>query len=147
MVKVMDEQDLRLAGRVVWVEDELRFVGQKNTPVFSFKMVYNKSRKVGDEYVNEPLWMKVTVWAGSAEWAADNIRKGDGVYVAGELSTDADGNPRVWTGNDGVPHASFEMVANRVKITVKGEGHDDDPTPIGDRPTVPSTGIGDDIPF
>ncbi len=33
-----------------------------------------------------PLWFTVEVWGGSAQWIADNLKKGEMVYVSGELS-------------------------------------------------------------
>jgi single-stranded DNA-binding protein len=54
-----------------------------------------------------------------AETVNQYLSKGRQVFVEGEVSGDAaDGNqnPRVWTGNDGVARASYEITARTVKF-------------------------------
>jgi len=58
-------------------------------------------------------WWKVTCWRGLAETVSQYLHKGSWVQVIGEVQDD-DGNPRVWTGKDGVAHASFECTAKEI---------------------------------
>jgi single-stranded DNA-binding protein len=68
----------------------------------------------------------VTCWRGLAETVNQYVSKGMQIFVEGEMSGEAaDGNlnPRVWTGNDGTPRASFELTARTVKfLGSRGEG-------------------------
>ncbi len=64
-------------------------------------------------------WWRVTVWRKMAEVCNQFLSKGAQVYLEGEMSGDkVNGvkNPRVWTGNDGIPRASFEITARTVKF-------------------------------
>jgi single-strand DNA-binding protein len=64
-------------------------------------------------------WFRVSCWRGLAETCNEYLRKGSQVYIEGEVNGEASSgsqNPRVWTGNDGVPRASFEITARLVKF-------------------------------
>jgi len=64
-------------------------------------------------------WWRVTCWRGLAETANQYLHKGRQVYIEGEMGGEAsDGTlrPHVWTGNDGVARASFEITARVVKF-------------------------------
>ena len=64
-------------------------------------------------------WWRVTAWRQLAETCNQFLSKGSQVYVEGEVrGTAANGSqyPRVWTGNDGTPRASYEMTARTVKF-------------------------------
>jgi len=95
----------------------------------------------------ETTWWRGTAW----EWRAENIHKylhkGSKVMVVGQLRPDpATGNPRIWTGKDGTPHASYDVTANQV-IFLSSRGDDDD-TVHGVTPSVQVfTTSNDDIPF
>lgn len=69
-------------------------------------------------------WWRVTAWRGLAETCNQFLSKGRQVYVEGEVrGTAVNGSqyPRVWTGNDGTPRASYEITARTVKF-VGGRG-------------------------
>ena len=64
-------------------------------------------------------WWRVSAWRQLAETCNQFLSKGRTVYVEGVVNgTAVNGarNPRVWTGNDGVPKASFELTARLVKF-------------------------------
>lgn len=64
-------------------------------------------------------WWRVTCWRNLAEITNQYLSKGRLVFVEGTVSGEAsDGalNPRVWTGQDGVARASFELTARDVKF-------------------------------
>lgn len=65
------------------------------------------------------VWWRVTCWRGLAETVNQYLSKGRQVFVEGEMAGEATNgslNPRVWTGNDGVARASFEITARTVKF-------------------------------
>lgn len=64
-------------------------------------------------------WWRVTAWRKLAELCNQYLEKGRVVYIEGEVSGEANNgsqNPRVWTGSDGVPKASFEITARVVRF-------------------------------
>ncbi|MCP4139541.1 MAG: single-stranded DNA-binding protein [Chloroflexi bacterium] len=69
------------------------------------------------ESVKETTWFRVSVWGKQAESCNQYLRKGSKVLVEGRMNQDpATGNPRVFTGNDGAPRASFEITAQTVRF-------------------------------
>jgi single-strand DNA-binding protein len=94
-------------------------------------------------------WWRVTAWRQLAETCNTFLAKGRTVYVEGEVKGSAvngSQNPRVWTGSDGVPRASFEMTARTVKfLGGRGDRGDDSV----DSPEGPPPGFveEDEIPF
>ena len=92
-------------------------------------------------------WRRVTCWRGLAETVNQYLSNGRQVYVYGEVNgEDVDGvrNPRVWTGNDGTPRASFEITALTVKF-LGGRGDSSPGAPVGE---PPPEGIEEDVlPF
>lgn len=94
-------------------------------------------------------WWRVTCWRALAETVNTYLTKGRLVFVEGVVQGEAsDGviNPRVWTGNDGTPRASFEIRADTVKfLGDRAEGGGG--APIGEAP--PERGGFDDeaLPF
>jgi len=69
------------------------------------------------ERVKETTWFRVSVWGKQAEAVNQYLRTGSKVLVEGRLNQDkATGGPRVWTGQDGNPRASFEITAQTVRF-------------------------------
>jgi single-strand DNA-binding protein len=95
-------------------------------------------------------WWRVTAWRQLAETCNQFLQKGRQVYVEGEVNgTAVNGsqNPRVWTGQDGVPRASFEVTARLIKF-VGGRGAQADDADAS-APEEPPPGFVEenDIPF
>ena len=92
-------------------------------------------------------WWRVTCWRKLAEIVNQYVTKGMQVFVEGEVRGDAQTgsqNPRVWTGNDGVAKASFELTARMVKMLgARAEGGAE--APVGEPP--PGGFEEDEIPF
>ena len=64
-------------------------------------------------------WWRVAAWRQLGEICNQFLAKGRTVYVEGVVNgtaTNGSQNPRVWTGNDGVARASFEITARVVKF-------------------------------
>ncbi len=58
-------------------------------------------------------WWRVTCWRGLAEVVNQYLAKGRQVYVEGQVNG---ANPRVWTGDDGIARASYEITAQSVEF-------------------------------
>jgi single-strand DNA-binding protein len=68
------------------------------------------------EQRDETVWFRVSVWGRQAETVHQYLRKGRQVLVEGTLRPDENGNPRMWTGNDGQARASYEVNAQTVRF-------------------------------
>ena len=82
-------------------------------------------------------WFRVSCWRGLAEMCNQYLAKGRQVYVEGELNGEANNgsqNPRVWTGNDGVAKASFELTARTVKFLGGNGSGNGDSAPQSEEP-------------
>jgi len=73
--------------------------------------------------VKQTIWFRVSVWGKQAESCHQYLRKGRPVLVEGRLNPDDNGNPRIWTAQDGTPRASFEVTAETVRFL--GGGRDE----------------------
>jgi single-strand DNA-binding protein len=95
-------------------------------------------------------WWRVTAWRQLAEMCNQYLSKGRQVYVEGEVNGSAANgsqSPRVWTGNDGVARASYEITARTVRF-IGGRG--DRVEGMGpEEPEEPPPGFVEenDIPF
>ena len=95
-------------------------------------------------------WWRVTAWRQLAETCNQFLHKGSQVYVEGEIKGETNNgtqNPRVWTGNDGTPRASFEITARMVRF-IGARGERAEGTPY-EEPEEPPPGFVEenDIPF
>ncbi|MCX6056334.1 MAG: single-stranded DNA-binding protein [Chloroflexi bacterium] len=135
-------QKLLIIGRL-GKDPEMRFT-PTGQAVTSFSVATD--RQYNDQAgkpVKETIWFRVTAWAKLAETCNNFLAKGKMVMVEGRLTVDAKtGGPRIWTGQDGTPRASFEMVANTVKfLSSKSDGTG--PGGEEDIESVPA----EDVPF
>lgn len=62
----------------------------------------------------ETIWFRVSAFGKLGETCAQYLKSGRLVLVEGRLQPDDAGNPRVWTGQDGQPRASYDIVADSV---------------------------------
>jgi single-strand DNA-binding protein len=126
-------------------DPEMRYTPD-GTPVTSFSIATNRRWTSADgSQGEETTWFRVSAWRRQAEVAAQYLSKGRQVLVEGRMNPDrATGGPRVWTGNDGVARASYEVTADRI-IFLQGRG---EPGAGGDEePGGPDYVAEDDIPF
>jgi single-strand DNA-binding protein len=97
-------------------DPEMRYTPQ-GTPVTTFSVA--TSRKYTTAYgqqKEETVWFRVQVWGKQGETVNQYLTKGSKVLVEGTLIPDENGGPRVWTGQDGKPRASFEVRAQTVRF-------------------------------
>ena len=137
---------------------------RSGTPVTNFSLATNKriskernpncpqgwKESYNGKHWELTTWWRITCWRKLAEIVNQYVEKGSQVFVEGEMHGEAaDGtcNVRVWTGNDGVAKASFELTARDVKFMGKGgSGGSGGGAPVGEPP--PDYGDGDDtLPF
>jgi len=111
---------------------------------------------VNDDYTNNngerikrTIWIRVSAWGKQAESCNQYLKKGSKALVEGRLTADAaTGGPRIWTGKEGSPRASFEVSAQTVRFlssrseTEGGLGS----APTADEGMAPAVDEGD-IPF
>jgi single-strand DNA-binding protein len=96
-------------------DPEMRYMPD-GTPVTNFSVATNRRWNNPDgSQGEETVWFRVSAWRRLAETCNQYLQKGRQVLVEGQMQPDrATGAPRVWTGNDGVARASYEVRAFRV---------------------------------
>ncbi|OQY25979.1 MAG: hypothetical protein B6I34_00910 [Anaerolineaceae bacterium 4572_32.1] len=127
-------------------DPEMRYTAN-GTPVTSFSVATNRRWKNDDgSKGEETVWFRVSAWRGLAEICNQYLSKGRQVFVEGRLQPDkATGGPRIWTGNDGQPRASFEITALTVQfLGSRGEQAGGPPSGLEEPPGLVET---EDIPF
>ncbi len=110
-------------------DPEMRYTPQ-GTPVTTFTVAANRRWTNADGTPGEETtWFRVTAWRRMAEVCNQYLSKGRQVLVEGWLRPDPEtGGPRIWTGQDGVARASFEVTARIVKfLGARGEGVEVEP--------------------
>jgi len=97
-------------------DPEMRYTPE-GTPFTTFSMAASRKWSNADgSQGEETVWFRVTVWRRQAETAAQYLRKGSLVLVEGRLTPDKNGHPKIWSGQDGTPHANFEITADNVRF-------------------------------
>jgi single-strand DNA-binding protein len=137
-------QKIVIVGRL-GRDPEMRFT-PTGQAVTSFSVATdNVYKDQNNNTVKETTWFRVTAWRKLAETCNNFLQKGKMVLVEGRLTVDSKtGGPRIWTGQDGTPRASYEITAATVKfLSGKTEGGASDETPDEDVEAAPS----EEIPF
>jgi len=94
---------------------EMRYM-PNGEPVTSFSVAVDRSFKKDNQQVKRTIWYKVSVFGKFAEVCRD-IKKGDNVFVEGELQADwSNGAPRIWTNKESQPQSAFEVTAQTVRF-------------------------------
>ncbi|UCF60175.1 MAG: single-stranded DNA-binding protein [Anaerolineaceae bacterium] len=97
------------------------------------------------EQRDETVWFRVSVWGRQAEACHQYLSKGRQVLVEGRMVADENGNPRIWTRQDGSAAASFEVNAQTVRfLGGRGEAFGPDSEDVVMAPGPQSE---DEIPF
>ncbi len=131
-------------------DPEMRYTGD-GTPVTNFSMATNRRWNNPDGTKGEEtIWFRVTAWRRQAEICNEYLSKGQLVLVEGRMNPDrATGGPRIWTGQDGVARASYEVTLTGMKFlgsrgdsggSFGGGGTSEESPPYDE-------GDGGDIPF
>lgn len=97
-------------------DPEMRYT-PSGQAVTSFSVATNRQYTSNSgESVKETIWFRVSAWGKTAEICNQYLKKGSKVLVEGRLTADKNGGPRIWTGQDGTPRASFEVSAQTVRF-------------------------------
>jgi single-strand DNA-binding protein len=126
-------------------DPEMRYTPD-GTPVTNFSVATNRRWTGSDgQQQDETVWFRVTAWRRMAEVCNQYLQKGKQVLIEGQLKPDENGGPRIWTGNDGVARASYEVTALTVKfLGGRGEGPSPEaPAAYEEAPSEPE----EEIPF
>jgi len=101
-------------------DPEMRYTPD-GTPVTTFSIATNRRWNNPDgSQGEETTWFRVTAWRRQAEICNQYLKKGQQVLIEGQLKPDpATGGPRIWTGNDGVARAQYEITALTVRFMGK----------------------------
>jgi single-strand DNA-binding protein len=93
---------------------------------------------------DETVWFRISAWGKQAETCNQYLKKGSRVLVEGRLNGDENGNPRMWTGQDGSPRASFEVTSQNVRFL---SGRDESSLGGDEGGSAAAPPPDDDIPF
>jgi single-strand DNA-binding protein len=141
-------QTIILAGNL-GRDPEMRYT-PSGQAVTSFSVATNRQYTNNNgETVKETIWFRISAWGKMAETCNQYLKKGSKVLVEGRLTADATtGGPRIWTGKEGSPRASFEVSAQTVRfLSSRGETEGGlGSTPTADEGMAPAVDEGD-IPF
>lgn len=101
-------------GGRVCADGEMRQAG--GSQVLAFKFVNNRNFKKGDEWVKEPMFIRVELWGEAATRLEGKLVKGTPVIVEGSLKYDE------WE-KDGVKGREHKIRATKVSLLEsKGSG-------------------------
>jgi single-strand DNA-binding protein len=129
-------------------DPEMRYT-PNGRAVTQFNVAVNQSTKNQQtgEWVEETDWFRVTIWGDRAERMAENLRKGNKVFVEGRFRT------RQFEGRDGQTRTALEITADSI-VNLERRARDEDgsfATPAGEgaavgpgRPAAPARAGGDD---
>jgi single-strand DNA-binding protein len=90
-------------------DPEMRYT-PSGQAVTQFTVAVNRNYKDHEgNWQEETEWFRVVAWGPTGERAAENLRKGNKVYVEGRLQT------RQWEGQDGQKRYTTELIADRIQ--------------------------------
>lgn len=129
---------------------EVRYL-QNGTAVTDIGLAVNDRRKTADgNWVDDPVFVDITLWGRTAEVAGEYLSKGSPVMIEGRLKLDT------WE-SDGQKRSKLKVIGERLQMlgsrnTERGAGsgaaaNSDFSEPIGAAVGGPSDDHGDDIPF
>lgn len=98
-------------------DPEMRYTPD-GTPVTTFSVAANRrwTGQDGQQH-DETVWFRVSAWRRQAEICNQYLQKGRQVLIEGQLRPDpTTGGPRIWTGNDGIARAQYEVTALTVRF-------------------------------
>jgi len=103
-------------------DPEMRYT-PSGRPVTQFTVAVNQSTKNQQtgEWTEETDWFRVSVWGDRAERAADQLRKGNRVFVEGRFKS------REYETQDGQKRVSLDVTADQV-INLEKRPRDDEGT-------------------
>lgn len=99
-------------------DPELRYT-PNGTPVMDIGLAVNERRKnPNGEWVDEPVFVEVTLWGRTAEVANEYLSKGSPVLIEGRLRLDT------WETSEGQRRSRLRVVAERMQMLGRAAGGD-----------------------
>jgi single-strand DNA-binding protein len=89
-------------------DPELRYI-PSGTAVSDIGLAVNDRIKRGDQWVEEPVFVDVTLWGRTAEIANEYLSKGSPVLIEGRLKLDR------WE-KDGQKHSKLKVIGERLQM-------------------------------
>jgi single-strand DNA-binding protein len=127
-------------------DPEMRYT-PNGTAVTSFSVATSRKYTTADgQQKEETAWFRISVFGKQAEACNQYLAKGRKVLVEGALVPDENGGPRIWTGQDGKAHASFEVRASTVRFLDPKRDSAAAPEAVVEGAVEEPTG-GEDLPF
>ncbi len=99
-------------------DPELRYI-PSGTAVADIGLAINDKVKKGDEWVEETVFVDVTLWARTAEVAAQYLSKGSPVLIEGRLKLDT------WE-KDGQKRSKLKVIGERLQMLGSRKERDDE---------------------
>jgi single-strand DNA-binding protein len=109
---------------------ELRYTPEgRGVLNFSVACNDNFTNKTTGELVKKTIWFRCVAWGTQAETYNKYLKSGSKVFIEGRLNADDNGNPKIWTGQDGLPRSSFEVTVQNLRLLDKPTEEKDDQSP------------------
>jgi single-strand DNA-binding protein len=89
-------------------DPELRYI-PSGTAVSDIGLAVNDRFKRGDQWVEEPVFVDITLWGRQAEIANEYLSKGSSVLIEGRLKLDR------WE-KDGQKHSKLKVIGERMQM-------------------------------
>lgn len=98
-------------------DPELRYI-PSGTAVTEIGLAVNERRKAANgEWVEETVFVEITLWGRTAEIATEYLSKGSPVLIEGRLKFDS------WQDKDGQKRSKLKVVGDRMQLLgAKGQG-------------------------
>lgn len=96
--------ELQVLG-YVGSDPEMRFT-EKGTEMTTFSIAAHTG--FGDDRITS--WVRCLAFGRSADVINEHVRKGDMLFVRGDVNPEETGEPRKWTARDGSVHADYEII-------------------------------------
>jgi single-strand DNA-binding protein len=115
-------------------DPELRYI-PSGMAVSDIGLAVNERIKRNDQWVDEPVFVDITLWGRLAEIANEYLSKGSPVLIEGRLRLDR------WE-KDGQKHSKLKVTAEKMQMLGSRDGN-----PRGPRTTSTSGGARADQPY
>ena len=90
-------------------DPELSFT-KNHTPVCDLGLAVNERRKQGDEWIESPVFVDVTLFGRIAELAGDFLHKGSLVLIEGRLRYES------WHQDDGQKRSRLKVIGENMQL-------------------------------
>lgn len=120
---------------------ELRYT-QGGTAVADIGLAVNERIKRGDEWVEEPTFVDITLWGRTAEVASEYLTKGSPAHIEGRLKLES------WHDRQsGDKRSRLKVIGERLQLLPRSDGKRPPTTDSTYSETIVAGPSMDDIPF